>query len=97
MVSSMILTEWTSYDTQRLTLRPSLSCMPFQFWKESLMSVFGEMVTMVLSKLRTFTVVSVISSTLPFTPAFSTVIQSPFRSMSLEVRWIPATSPVMVS
>ena len=52
---------------------------------------------MVLSKLRTFTVVRVISSTVPFTPAFSTVIQSPLCSMSLLVRRIPATSPEMVS
>ena len=55
------------------------------------------MVMMVLSKLRTLTVVSVISSTVPLMPAFSTVIQSPLWSISLLVRRIPATSPEMVS
>ena len=53
--------------------------------------------TMVLSKLRTFTVVSEMSSTLPLTPAEATVIQSPICTMSLFVRRIPATSPLMVS
>ena len=53
--------------------------------------------TTVLSKFLTFTIVSDISSTLPLAPAAGTVIQSPMWSMSLAVRRIPATSPLMVS
>ena len=71
--------------------------MVFQFWKESSTSVCGVMVTVVLSKLRTFTVVSENSSTVPFSPALGTVIQSPLWSMLLLVRRTPATRPMMVS
>ena len=52
---------------------------------------------MVLSKLRTLTVDSVMSSTVPLAPALLTVIQSPLRTMLLLVRRMPATSPVMES
>ena len=83
--------------TVRFTLRPFPFCIPFQFWNESSTKVCGVTVMMVLSKLRIFTVVSVISSTIPSAPAFGTVIQSPLCSISLLVRRIPATSPLMVS
>ena len=71
--------------------------MPSQFWKAPSTSACGLRVTMVLSKLRTLTIVSVISSTRPLAPAEGTVIQSPMCSMSLFVRRMPATSPLMVS
>jgi hypothetical protein len=56
-----------------------------------------EIVTMVLSKLRTFTVVSDISSTIPLASTDFTVIQSPLCNISLLVRRTPAANPVMVS
>ena len=52
---------------------------------------------MVLSQLRTFTVVSVTSMTSPSAPYFGIVIQSPGRSISLAVSCTPATKPLMVS
>ena len=61
------------------------------------MSVWGGMVMMVLSKLRTLTVVSVTSSTIPLAPALSIVIQSPRLSMLLTASCTPATRPVSVS
>ena len=71
--------------------------MPFQFLNEPLTKAIGGTVTMVLSKFCTFTVVRLISVTMPSAPALSTVIQSPTCSISLDVRRIPATRPCMVS
>ena len=71
--------------------------MPCQFWKEPSTRACGLSVMTVLSKLRTFTIVSVISSTLPLAPDLGSVIQSPMCSMSLAVRRMPATRPLMVS
>ena len=78
-------------------MRPSFSIIPCQFWKEPSTSDCGLSVITVLSKLRTFTIVSAISSTLPLAPAEGTVIQSPMCNISLDVRRMPATSPLMVS
>ena len=89
--------ERKSKKIRRDCLRPSFCSMPIQFWNEPSTKVWGDTVTMVLSKLRTLTVVSVISSTRPLAPAEATVIQSPTCSMSLDVRRMPATSPLMVS
>ena len=52
---------------------------------------------MVLSQLRTFTVVSAMSITLPSAPNFFISIQSSGRSMSLAESWMPATKPRMLS
>ena len=51
----------------------------------------------VLSQLRTFTVVRVTSITVPSAPYFGIVIQSPGRSISLAESWTPATNPIIVS
>ena len=68
---------WKSKNTMRFTLRPPPSLIDIQFWNEPSTRVSGETVSVVLSKLRTFTVVSVMSSTMPFTSVPGTVIQSP--------------------
>ena len=82
---------------ERLTRRPPTSNIPLQFWKESFTSAKGGTVVMVWSQLRTFTVVKVTSMTSPSAPYFGIEIQSPGRSISLALSWIPATSPLMVS
>ena len=71
--------------------------MPSQFLNEPSTSVWGVSVTMVLSKLRTLTIVSVMSSTVPSASVEGTVIQSPMCSMSFDVSRMPATKPLMVS
>ena len=55
------------------------------------------MVVMVLSKLRTFTVFSVTSMTVPSAPYLGIVIQSPTFSMSLAESCTPLTKPMMLS
>lgn len=74
--------ELTSMFRERATRRPWLSRMPLQFLKESLTRTYGGTVVTVLSQLRTLTVFSVTSSTVPLTPYLSMTIQSPGRSMS---------------
>ena len=53
--------------------------------------------TIVLSQLRIFTVVSDTSSTVPSAPYFGTEIQSPTCNMSLAESWMPDTNPRMLS
>ena len=53
--------------------------------------------TIVLSQLRTFTVVSVTSITVPSAPYFGIWIQSPTFSISLADSWMPDTKPRMLS
>ena len=65
----------------RFTRRPR-SAISFQFMNESLTRIDGGMVAMVLSKLRTFTVVSDTFCTTPSTPSLLMVIQSPGFSIS---------------
>ena len=95
--SSLMESELKSKNTLRDCLRPSPCSIPSQFWKAPSTRACGFSVTMVLSKLRTLTIVSVISSTRPLAPAEGTVIQSPMCSISLLVSRMPATSPLMVS
>lgn len=80
-----------------LYVLPKLSLIARQFLKESLTRVYGGTVVMVLSQLRTFTVFKVTSSTSPFIPCLSIMIQSPGLSMSWAESCTPATSPSMVS
>ena len=67
--------------------------MPLQFLNESETSDQVGMVVMVLSQLRTLTVVRPISITAPSAPYFGISSQSPSLSISLAESWIPATRP----
>lgn len=78
-------------------LRPPLSSMPLQFWKELLTREYEGTVTMVLSKFCTFTVMREMSITLPLAKVPGTTIQSPMRTMSLELSCMPDTNPRRVS
>ena len=71
--------------------------MLLQFWKEPFAKVVGDTVTVVLSKFFTFTVVRVISSTIPFAGVEGTTIQSPLLIILLLFSFIPATKPSIVS
>ena len=82
---------------ERLTRRPPLSRMPRQFWNESLTSRYGGIVVMVLSQLRTFTVFSVTSITVPSAPYLGIAIQSPTFSISLAESCTPETNPIIES
>ncbi len=64
----MKVTEFASMFMERIMRRPPLLCIPRQFWKASLTREYGGMVTMVMSKFCTFTVVRVTSCTTPLTP-----------------------------
>ena len=77
----------------RLIRRPPDADMPLQFLKESETSDQVGTVVMVLSQLRTLTVVRPISMTAPSAPYFGISSQSPSLSMSLAESWIPATRP----
>lgn len=63
--------------------RPPEADIPLQFLKESETSDQVGIVVMVLSQLRTFTVVRPISMTAPSAPYFGISSQSPSFSMSL--------------
>ena len=78
-------------------LLPALSCIPLQFLNVVVTSVYGGIMDMVLSQLRTFTVLRVISSTLPFALPSGNCIQSPSRTMSFCESCTPATNPSMLS
>ena len=61
----------------RLMRRPLDSDIPRQFLNDSVISAYVGIVVIVLSKFRTFTVVSATSSTSPSAPYFGISIQSP--------------------
>ena len=67
----------------RLMRRPPDSSIPRQFWKGVVMSEYVGTFTMVLSKFYTFTVMRLMSITLPFARVLLTTIQSPGLTISL--------------
>ena len=67
----------------RLMRRPPEADIPLQFLNESDTSDQVGIVVMVLSQLRTFTVVNPISITAPSAPYFGISSQSPSLSISL--------------
>ena len=71
--------------------------MAFQFWKESLTRAYGGIVVTVLSQLRTFTVLSVTSVTMPSASYLGILIQSPTFSISLADNCMPLTKPIILS
>ncbi len=71
--------------------------MPRQFLNESLISFLVGMVVMVLSQFCTFTVCSAMSMTSPSAFWLGISIQSPTRTMSLELSVTLATSDSSVS
>ena len=77
----------------RLIRRPPEADIPLQFLKESDTSDQVGIVVMVLSQLRTLTVVKPISITAPSAPYFGISSQSPSFNISLAESCIPATRP----
>ena len=87
---------WSRY-SERLIRRPPASLIPRQFLNESLISFLVGMLVMVLSQFCTFTVCRAMSITSPSALSWGISIQSPTRTMSLELICRLATSDRMVS
>ena len=82
-----------SMKSERLMRRPPDSCIPRQLRNELVIKSYAGITETVLSQLRTFTDVSVMSMTEPSAWWRSISIQSPLRKRSDKFIWIPETKP----